>query len=103
MKRAMKRSRQTLSSLELGVEAVVAFARDCFATKVSVVIVGAGISTAQGVPDYRSPGGLFDELTALLLSRFNMTGPSVVSDALSVNTYKLRPEVFPNRHRAHLL
>ena len=80
----MKRPRNTLSSLELGVEAVVAFARVCFATPKVVVIVGAGISTAQGVPDYRSPGGLFDEITALLFSRFGMTGPRVVSTALSV-------------------
>lgn len=55
-----------------------------------VAFTGAGISTESGIPDFRSSGGLFDQLTG---RRF--TG----EEALSVPFFEQHPELFFENYR----
>uniref|UniRef100_A0A7S4R7Q9 Deacetylase sirtuin-type domain-containing protein n=1 Tax=Ditylum brightwellii TaxID=49249 RepID=A0A7S4R7Q9_9STRA len=60
-----------------------------------VIVTGAGVSTAAGVPDFRSPGGLFDTLRREFGNRF----PWVYEDTeklLSRNFMNMYPDVFAN-------
>ena len=54
---------------------------------------GAGVSTASGIPDFRSPAGLYAE-------RENGPDPEVI---LSHSFFYLQPEAFFDYYRKHLL
>lgn len=54
---------------------------------------GAGVSTASGIPDYRSKGGLYAE-------KENGTNPEMI---LSKSFFFLQPEAFFDYYRKHML
>jgi NAD-dependent SIR2 family protein deacetylase len=56
-----------------------------------VVLTGAGVSTAAGIPDFRSPGGLFETLQHRYKGRFP-----------DVNFSTTTPEVLFSRHFANM-
>ncbi|KAL5601003.1 uncharacterized protein BROUX77_005252 [Berkeleyomyces rouxiae] len=67
-------------------EAVAEFIREGKAKKI-VVLTGAGISTAAGIPDFRSPGtGLYNNL-----KRLNLPYPEAVFD---IDFFRKHPEPF---------
>lgn len=55
-----------------------------------VAFTGAGISTASGIPDFRSAGGIFDQLTGTQYSG---------EEALSVSFFERNPELFFENYR----
>ncbi|KAI8361414.1 DHS-like NAD/FAD-binding domain-containing protein [Mortierella sp. GBAus27b] len=68
-----------------------------------IVLSGAGISTAAGIKDFRSPGtGLYDDL-----KRFNLPYPEAVFDMAFFRRnpdpfYRLAKELLPGRYRPTL-
>lgn len=58
-----------------------------------VVFTGAGISTESGIPDFRSAGGVFDQLTGLRYSG---------EEALSVPFFEENPALFFENYRRTL-
>uniref|UniRef100_A0AAY5EEX6 Deacetylase sirtuin-type domain-containing protein n=1 Tax=Electrophorus electricus TaxID=8005 RepID=A0AAY5EEX6_ELEEL len=66
-----------------------------------VVLAGAGISTASGIPDFRTPGtGLYANL-----AKYNLPYPEAVFDVDFFSDdprpfYSLAKELYPGRHRA---
>ena len=54
---------------------------------------GAGVSTASGIPDFRSAGGLYTE-------RFGDLSPEMI---LSRSFFELHPDVFFDFYRKHML
>jgi len=69
-------------------------------TKKILVVTGAGVSTAAGVPDFRSPGtGLYDNL-----QKFNLPDPMAVFDidyfrGDPVPFYQLAKDLYPSQLR----
>eukprot|EP00553_Chaetoceros_curvisetus_P015910 CAMPEP_0204650618 /NCGR_PEP_ID=MMETSP0718-20130828/11913_1 /ASSEMBLY_ACC=CAM_ASM_000674 /TAXON_ID=230516 /ORGANISM="Chaetoceros curvisetus" /LENGTH=248 /DNA_ID=CAMNT_0051674101 /DNA_START=169 /DNA_END=912 /DNA_ORIENTATION=- len=60
-----------------------------------VVLTGAGISTAAGIPDFRSPGGLFDILRRTFGNRFPFVYDS--PESILSRTFALaHPTVYQN-------
>jgi len=60
-----------------------------------VVVTGAGVSTTAGIPDFRSPGNVFDTLISKLGDRF----PSVTYEPeyfLSASFVQTYPEIWKN-------
>ena len=60
-----------------------------------VVLTGAGVSTAAGVPDFRSPGGLFDTMRSTFGERFPFVydSPEII---LSRDFSLAHPDIFKN-------
>jgi len=81
---------------------ITALARLIDASKRAVVFTGAGISTESGIPDFRSPGGIWTQMAPIYFDEF------VASEAARRETWRRRfamEEIFqaaaPNRgHRA---
>jgi len=62
-----------------------------------VVLSGAGISVACGVPDFRSPGGLYDQIK----EKYNLTDPQLLFDLAffrnnQVPFYDFAAQLFPH-------
>jgi len=63
------------------------FTRELAPVKNVIVMVGAGVSVAAGIPDFRSPGtGLYDNL-----HKFNLPYPEAVFE---LSYFRQRPEPF---------
>lgn len=69
-------------------ERVITLADMLLDSKKTVVLTGAGVSTESGIPDFRSPGGLWSKVDPLY--------------AFSVETFIYRPEVFYQVGLPHL-
>ncbi|MBF7083455.1 NAD-dependent deacetylase [Desulfallas sp. Bu1-1] len=69
-------------------ERVAELADILLASKKTVVLTGAGISTESGIPDFRSPGGLWSKIDPMY--------------AFSAETFIHRPEVFYKAGLPHL-
>ena len=69
-------------------EQVAKLAEKMLASKKTVVLTGAGVSTESGIPDFRSPGGLWSKVDPLY--------------AFSAETFVKRPEVFYRTGLPHL-
>jgi len=79
-----------------------------------VVLSGAGMSTAAGIPDFRSPGGLYGS-TAMLLDRFTYCGEpaaqmkqrsmleSDVKSALTLEFFKQNPLAYHEMRRGLII
>ncbi|GJJ70858.1 NAD+-dependent protein deacetylase sirtuin 2 [Entomortierella parvispora] len=84
------------------VDAVAAFINNGQAKRI-IVMTGAGISTAAGIKDFRSPGtGLYDDL-----QKYNLPFPEAVFDLAFFKEspqpfYKLAKELYPGRYRPTL-
>ncbi|KAL3083132.1 hypothetical protein niasHS_010934 [Heterodera schachtii] len=77
------RPQQKLPSLDL--EGVAAFIRE--ERPEIVFMVGAGVSTSAGIPDFRTPGtGLYDNL-----KQYDIPNPQAIFD---INYFKRNPEPF---------
>lgn len=62
-----------------------------------VVLSGAGISVACGVPDFRSPGGLYDQIK----EKYNLTDPQLLFDITYIRKdqvpfYDFAAQLFPS-------
>ncbi|WP_034630465.1 SIR2 family NAD-dependent protein deacylase [Desulfotruncus alcoholivorax] len=69
-------------------EQVAKLAEKLLASQRTVVLTGAGVSTESGIPDFRSPGGLWSKVDPLY--------------AFSAETFVKRPEVFYQLGLPHL-
>lgn len=84
------------------IESVAEFINNGSAKNI-IVMTGAGISTAAGIKDFRSPGtGLYDDL-----ERFNLPYPEAVFDISFFKDnpspfYRLAKELLPGRYRPTL-
>ena len=54
---------------------------DC---KSIAILTGAGVSVAAGIPDFRSPGGLYDTLKPELITATPQQQRAMMQDAMSV-------------------
>ncbi|KAF9437820.1 NAD-dependent protein deacetylase sirtuin-2 [Entomortierella beljakovae] len=80
-------------------ESIAEYIKEGYAKNI-IVMSGAGISTAAGIKDFRSPGtGLYDDL-----ERFNLPYPEAVFDISFFKRnplpfYRLAKELLPGRYR----
>ncbi|KAF0709611.1 Aste57867_5836 [Aphanomyces stellatus] len=66
------------------------------ATKRVVVLIGAGVSTASGIPDFRSPGGMYATLRPELLTATAAEQASLRRDPTGVVSWDMfRTNAFP--------
>ncbi|WP_435346591.1 SIR2 family NAD-dependent protein deacylase [Haloarchaeobius sp. HRN-SO-5] len=63
-----------------------------------VALTGAGLSTASGIPDFRSEGGLWDEFdeSAFTIRRFHARPEDFWRDWLSLHDHFFEESVMPN-------
>lgn len=52
-------------------------------------LIGAGVSVAAGLPDFRSPGGMYDTLRPELLTATDAQRRAMKSDPTTVVSYSL--------------
>ncbi len=72
-------------------ESVVALARLVAGARRPVFFTGAGVSTESGIPDFRSPGGVWDRFSARDMTYANFLG----SDEGRRRYWRLGREVYP--------
>lgn len=82
-------------------EPTVALARLIAAARRLVVFTGAGVSTESGIPDFRSPGGLWDRYRPITYQEF-LSDPAARAEAWrrGLETYRVVAAAQPNP--AHL-
>lgn len=64
------------------------------ASEAAVAFTGAGISTESGIPDFRSPGGVWSRNQPVMYDEF------VSSRAARIRYWKMRQEAYPDFKRA---
>eukprot|EP00656_Telonema_subtile_P001127 TRINITY_DN1052_c0_g1_i2.p1 TRINITY_DN1052_c0_g1~~TRINITY_DN1052_c0_g1_i2.p1 ORF type:complete len:427 (-),score=77.91 TRINITY_DN1052_c0_g1_i2:297-1577(-) len=89
---------ESVLGLDVSVRAISEYIKAGRATNI-VVIVGAGVSTSAGIPDFRTPGtGLYDNL-----EKYNLPSPEAMFDLEHFKEdpsafYALAKELWPGRH-----
>eukprot|EP00931_Biecheleriopsis_adriatica_P000198 TRINITY_DN100203_c0_g1_i1.p1 TRINITY_DN100203_c0_g1~~TRINITY_DN100203_c0_g1_i1.p1 ORF type:complete len:421 (-),score=65.95 TRINITY_DN100203_c0_g1_i1:37-1299(-) len=98
-------------SYEENLESVISQLRNC--NKV-IVLSGAGMSTAAGIPDFRSPGGLYGS-SAALLDKFTYLGDDAsrrkqramleqdIKAALTLRYFRVNPLTYHEMRRGFIL
>lgn len=75
------------SRLPLAVASIADVARLLARARNVVVLSGAGVSVSCGVPDFRSPGGLYESV----MERFGLSDPQAIFD---LEEFRLDPSLF---------
>jgi hypothetical protein len=77
------------------------FARRIASSTSILILAGAGISTSCGIPDFRSPGGLYDQIEA----KYQLPDPTCLFDAAYIRLdpvpfFRFAKDLFPSSQLA---